>query len=176
VTLVQLREKHTSGREFFELAVALKKLLLPKDVPLIINDRIDIALAAKADGIHIGQSDIPYDKAREILGAEAIIGLSIDTDEQLREADASDVDYLGLGPVFATKTKPDHSAPLGLDGFATRRALTRHPTVAIGSVTAKHASALRNAGADGVAVVSAICAAENPMEAARRIRTAFEEG
>ncbi|GAB7021725.1 thiamine phosphate synthase [Salidesulfovibrio brasiliensis] len=174
VTMVQLREKNTPTRDFLAQARKLKQILAPQGIPLIINDRIDIALSISADGVHIGQSDMPYNEARRLLGPEAIIGLSIDTDEQVIEAQSLDVDYLGLGPVFPTKTKKDHSPALGLEGFTRRRSMTRHPSVAIGSVTAKSAPTLRSLGADGIAVVSAICAADDPQKAAAELRDAFD--
>jgi len=175
VTMVQLREKGVSTREYLETAGSLKRILAPAGVPLVINDRIDVALAVGAEGVHVGQSDMPVDIARRLMGPDAIIGLSMDTDAQVLEAETLDVDYLGLGPVFPTSTKADHSEPLGFEGFARRRGMTRHPSVAIGSVTARCAGQLRSLGADGLAVVSAICRAEDPAEAARELRRTFAE-
>ncbi|WP_147819655.1 thiamine phosphate synthase [Salidesulfovibrio onnuriiensis] len=175
VTLVQLREKHAATREFIDLAARLKAVLDGKGVPLLINDRVDVALAVGAAGVHVGQSDMRVRDVRRLLGRDAIVGLTMDTDEQVREAETLDVDYLGLGPIFPTATKEDHSEVLGYDGFIRRRNLSRHPCVAIGSVTEACAADLMRAGADGVAVVSAICRAEDPREAARRLRRAVEE-
>jgi thiamine-phosphate pyrophosphorylase len=174
VTMVQLREKHASTREFLDKARALQAILQPQGVPLLINDRVDIALAVNAAGVHLGQSDMPCHVARQLLGPEAIIGLTVDTDEQAVATESMDADYLGVGPVFETSTKPDHSPVLGVDGFTRRRALSSRPCVAIGSVRAEHAHTLLDAGADGLAVVSALCAAGDPRQAARELREAVE--
>ena len=115
-TFVQLREKDCNTREFVELAVRLKKELAPLGVPLIINDRIDVALASDADGVHIGQSDMPYAMARELMGPNKIIGLSVENMSQVEEANELDVDYIGISPVFSTETKLDTSKPFGVSG------------------------------------------------------------
>lgn len=174
VTMVQLREKHASTREFLDKARALQAILQPQGVPLLINDRVDIAMAVNAAGVHLGQSDMPCHVARQLLGPEAIIGLTVDTDEQAVATESMDADYLGVGPVFETNTKPDHSPVLGVDGFTRRRALSSRPCVAIGSVRAEHAHTLLDAGADGLAVVSALCAAGDPRQVARELREAVE--
>jgi thiamine-phosphate pyrophosphorylase len=164
---VQLREKHLSTRAFVAEARAIKKLLADQGVPLIINDRLDVALAAEADGVHIGQDDMPYPLARRILGKGKIIGLSVETWEDVEEAEGWDVDYLGVSPIFATPTKTDTRGDWGLDGLTRIRARSRHPLVAIGGLNAGNAGAVMSAGADGIAVVSAICAAADPLQAAR---------
>lgn len=169
VTLVQMREKHASTREFVEKARRVKALLDERSIPLLINDRVDVALAVGAAGVHIGQSDMRYNDVRRLMGPDAIVGLTIDTDEQVQSAQDLDVDYLGIGPVFATATKADHSIPLGMDGFARRRTMSRHRCVAIGSVNAENSGELIRKGADGIAVVSAICASGNPEQAARTL-------
>jgi len=163
---VQLREKDLATRPFIEEARRLKKILSPLGVPLIINDRLDVVLAAEADGIHIGQEDMPYDIARRLLGPETIIGLSVETWEEVVQAETLDVDYLGVSPVFATPTKTDTKEPWGLEGLARIRAFSRHPLVAIGGINRENAAAVILAGADRVAVVSAICAASDPRKAA----------
>lgn len=175
-TMVQLREKTASTREFVELARRLHGLLRPLGVPLLVNDRVDVALAAGVEGAHIGQSDMEYADARRLLGQDAIIGLTIDSEEELLAAEALDVDYLGVGPVFPTQTKIDHATPWGIEGIARARKLTRHKFVAIGSVSKDSAAALIQAGADGVAVVSAICSADDPEAATRELRQAVEAG
>ncbi len=175
VTLVQLREKYASTREFVALASRLKGILDDKGVPLLINDRVDVALAVGAAGVHVGQSDMTVGDVRRLMGPEAIVGLSMDTDKQVAEAESLEVDYLGLGPIFATKTKKDHSEILGYEGFVRRRTMSSHPCVAIGSVTVSSAGELMRAGADGVAVVSAICKAEDPREAARMLRATVDK-
>jgi thiamine-phosphate pyrophosphorylase len=173
---VQLREKEASTREFLKLAGRLKALLDPMGVPLVINDRVDIALASGAAGVHVGQSDMPWRDVRRLMGPEAIVGLSVDTLAQAAEAEneGAVVDYLGVGPVFATATKPDAGAPLGLDGFAEFFKVTQKPLVAIGAVTERNAEALFRLGAAGVAVVSALCAAKSPRETAARLRAASQ--
>ncbi len=166
---VQLREKEVSTRFFIEEARQIKALLAPLQVPLIINDRLDVALAVEADGVHVGQDDMPYAIARKLLGPKAIIGLSVETWEDVERAEPLDCDYLGVSPVFATATKTDTKAPWGLEGLARIRAASRHPLVAIGGLNAKNAAATVTAGADALAVVSAICAAPDPQAAAREI-------
>ncbi len=175
VTMVQLREKHAGTREFLEKARALQSLLEPLEIPLLINDRVDIALAVHAAGVHLGQSDMPCHVARSLMGPEAIIGLTVDTDEQTVETESMDADYLGVGPVHDTNTKPDHSPVLGVDGFTRRRALSSRPCVAIGSVRADDAEVLIGAGADGLAVVSALCASPFPRQAAQELREAVNQ-
>ncbi len=170
VTVVQLREKHVDTREFVELARALKALLAPRGVPLLINDRVDVALACRADGVHVGQGDMHPADVRALLGSTALIGLSVETMDQAREAEALDVDYLGVSPVFATPTKTDTAMPWGLDGLARLRAATGYTLVAIGGIGAANAASVLAAGADGLAVVSALCAADDPERAAAELR------
>lgn len=166
VSLVQLREKQATTRAFVAEAERLKRLLAAHGVPLIINDRIDVALAVGADGVHIGQEDMPYPLARRLLGPEAIIGLSVETEEQVREAEGYDVDYLGVSPILPTPTKTDTRGSWGLEGLARVRALSRHRLVAIGGLNASNAASAVRAGADSIAVVSAICSAPEPQAAA----------
>ena len=168
-TMVQLREKSIDTREFIELALRLKALLKPYGVPLIINDRVDVALAADADGVHIGQSDMPYAMARRLLGPDRIIGLSVENFDQIAEANKLDVDYIGISPVFATPTKTDTAAPFGLEGLRKAVELSVHPTVAIGGMNASTAAEVISTGTDGIAVVSAIVCADDPCAASRRL-------
>ena len=176
VTLVQLREKTASTRAFIEQARVLKRLLAPLRVPLLINDRIDVALAADADGAHVGQQDMPVALARQLLGPAAIIGLSITELGQVRDRDVELADYLGVGPIFAQSTKLDATPPLGLDGLAEVRRASSKPIVAIGGVSAANADAVRSAGADGIAVVSAIMGADDPRAAAAALVSAPKAG
>ena len=176
VTMVQLREKTASTRAFIEQARVLKRLLAPLRVPLLINDRIDVALAVGADGAHVGQHDMPVALARQLLGPAAIIGLSITELGEVRGEDVKLADYLGVGPVFAQSTKLDATPPLGLDGLAEVRRATSKPIVAIGGVSAANAAAVRSAGADGIAVVSAIMGADDPMAAAAALASAPNPG
>ena len=166
---VQLREKDVSTRFFVEEALRIKALMAPFHVPLIINDRLDVALAVGADGVHVGQEDMPYETARRLMGPKAIIGLSVETWEDVERAESLDCDYLGVSPVFATPTKTDTKEPWGLDGLAKIRAFSRHPLVGIGGLHAGNAEAVVLAGADGVAVVSAVCASPDPFQASREL-------
>jgi thiamine-phosphate pyrophosphorylase len=174
VTLVQLRDKRADGRALLEQARALKALLDPLGVPLLINDRIDIALAAGAAGCHVGQTDLPVEAARALLGPDAILGTSLDAVEQARAADPEHLDYVAYGPFAATATKGDAGAPIGAAGLAAVRALTGLPLVAIGGVGEANLGEAIAAGADGIAVVSAIMAAADPTAASRRLREAIE--
>lgn len=167
VSLVQLRDKHASDAELIPVARRLKTALAGSGVPLIINDRLEVALASGADGLHIGQDDGEVADARSALGSEAILGLSVQTQAQLARLDASRLDYLGLGPVFATPTKHDHAEPLGFAGLARLAAASPLPSVAIGGLKAEHAGPVYEAGADGLAVISAICGTPDPEAAAR---------
>ncbi len=171
VTVVQLRDKHTSEPELIAQARRLKVALAGSDVPLIINDRLEVALAAGADGLHIGQDDGDVVEARQALGPDAILGLSVQTHEQLARVDAGRLDYLGLGPVFATSSKGDHAQPIGFEGLASLVAASPLPSVAIGGLKAEHAAAVRAAGAQGAAVISAICGQPDPEAAARAFFT-----
>lgn len=169
VTMVQLREKEAPTGEFVALAKSLKALLSPLGVPLIINDRVDVALAADADGVHIGQSDMSYEDARRLLGEDKIIGLSVENFDDLAVANTLDVDYVGISPVYGTPTKSDTAEPFGLEGLRKAVAMSVHPTVAIGGMNASTIGEVMAAGTDGVAVVSAICSAPSPRKAAQEL-------
>jgi len=166
---IQLREKDLSTRAFVEEAQRIKAMMAPFQALLIINDRIDVALAAGAHGVHIGQQDMPCEIARKLLGPRALIGLSVETWEDVERAEALDVDYLGVSPVFETPTKTDTKGHWGSEGLSRIRAATRRPLVAIGGLNASNAADAIRAGADGVAVVSAICAADDPYQATREL-------
>ncbi|WP_404325030.1 thiamine phosphate synthase [Cobetia sp. UIB-001] len=168
VSVVQLRDKHASDEEMIAQAIRLKSLLDEYEVPLIINDRIEVALASGADGLHIGQSDGDPVEARRRLGEDALIGLSVQTLEQLKAVDVERIDYLGLGPVHATPTKPDHAAPLGIEGLTQLVRSSPLPTVAIGGISLANAGEVMTSGTDGLAVVSALCSAEDPAAAAQQ--------
>jgi thiamine-phosphate pyrophosphorylase len=169
VTMVQLREKNCSSRKFYELALQLKTILEPFKVPLIINDRLDIALAVNADGLHIGQSDLPYQVARQLMGNDKIIGLSVENMAQAVDANLLDVNYIGISPVFTTPTKTDTQAPMGLEGVSYISSLSNHPSVAIGGVNLENAGKMISHGANGVAVVSAIMSSNEPFVAAMQL-------
>ena len=174
VTVVQLREKDASTGEFIELARRLMKLLKPLRIPLIINDRVDVALAVDADGVHIGQSDMSYEDARRLLGPDKIIGLSVENFKDIEAANALDVDYIGISPVYGTPTKTDTAEPFGLEGLRKAVQMSVHPTVAIGGMNASTIGEVMAAGTDGVAVVSAIRSAENIRKATSDLRAIIE--
>ena len=167
---VQLREKDLPTRLFVEEAMAVKRLLAPFHVPLIINDRIDVALAVEAEGVHIGQDDMPYAIARRLMGPKAVIGLSVECWEDVETAQALEVDYLGVSPVFETPTKTDTKGMWGLEGVTRIHACSRHPLVGIGGLNASNTADVIRAGADSVAVVSAICSAPDPQAAAQHLQ------
>lgn len=167
VTMVQLREKDIDTRTFIELGLELKQKLQQVNIPLIINDRVDVAMAIDADGVHIGQSDMPYSLARRLLGSNKIIGLSVENIDEVIEANSLNVDYIGISPVFTTQTKTDTAQPFGLSGLREAVRLSVHPTVAIGGINLQTKNDVLDCGADGIAVVSAIMAAENPKQAAK---------
>jgi thiamine-phosphate pyrophosphorylase len=175
-TVVQVREKEVSTREFLALAGAVRSVLASGFVPLIINDRIDVALACGADGVHLGQDDMPCAEARRFLDDRMIVGVSVSTVDEARRAEAEGADYLGVGPIFATPTKTDTPTPTGLAGLAAIRRATTLPLVGIGGVKATNARDVIAAGADGVAVVSAIMSAEDPERAARDLLAAVRAG
>ena len=166
---VQLREKNVSTRFFVEEAKRIKKLLEQYKVPLIINDRVDVALACGAEGVHIGQEDMPYEIVRKLMGQKAIIGLSVETWEDVKASQKIDVNYIGVSPVFSTPTKKDTKGAWGLEGLARIKAFSHHPLVAIGGINESNVREVVKAGADCIAVVSAICASPDSEAAARRI-------
>jgi thiamine-phosphate pyrophosphorylase len=170
VSCVQLREKQLNTRDFLAQAMALKALLSPLNIALVINDRIDIALACGAHGVHLGQSDMPIAEARRLLPPEVFIGWSVETLDDVRRSDQLPVDYLGVSPIFTTPTKTDTSTPWGLEGLQSVRRATALPLVAIGGIHAGNARDVLRAGADGLAVVSAVCAATDPRAAAQTMR------
>ncbi|MDF2117095.1 thiamine phosphate synthase [Roseiarcaceae bacterium H3SJ34-1] len=173
VTMVQLREKDASTREFLAEAVALKTLLKPLGVPLIINDRVDIAQAIDADGVHVGQTDMPVEIVRQLIGPDKIIGLSITNRTQIERDDAKRTDYLGIGPLYLQTTKANASTPLGVEGFRALRALSFKPVMAIGGLNATNSAAVLEAGADGLAIVSAIVGADDSRAAAAAVAKLF---
>ncbi|MDF1586321.1 thiamine phosphate synthase [Marinimicrococcus flavescens] len=174
VTLVQLRDPYAKGAVLLEAARRLKALLAGTSVRLIVNDRLDIALAADADGAHVGQDDLPPAEARALLGEHRLLGLSVTHQDQIAAIDPRGIDYVGLGPVFATMSKPDAAPPLGLDGLAAAAARLDLPAVAIGGIDAGNAPAVMRAGAAGIAVISAICGAADPGAAARTLRRTID--
>jgi len=170
VTLVQLREKEATTREFYEEGLKIRAYLKARDIPLIINDRIDIALALDAEGVHLGQEDMPIDVARKILGPKKIIGASVFTLKEAKIAEAMGADYLGLSPIFVTETKPELIQQIGIEGIPLLKEAAQIPVVGIGSMSESNAYEAVKAGLDGVAVVSAICSHEDPKAAAQALK------
>lgn len=175
VSIVQLREKDTNGQHFYEKALILKKCLDKLSIPLIINDRIDIALAINAAGVHVGQTDLPIEAVKKIVPESMIVGLSVRTVEQAIIAERQGVDYLGVGSVYPTATKDD--AQILSRGMLTAISqAVSIPTVAIGGINANNIRHIRDSGTDGFAVVSAITRADNPKAAAEiLIQNAFHD-
>lgn len=178
-TLVQLRDKHSSTRDMVEEARKLRAVLEPKGIPLLINDRVDVALAALADGVHIGQDDMAVADARRLLGRDAIIGLSVKTVAQAKAAPLDQLDYVAIGGVFATTSKDNTAAPIGISGLrevvqTVRAREPRFPICAIAGITAGNAADVVAAGADGVAVISALSLGGDPAEAAQALRSAVD--
>ena len=174
-TVVQLREKTADTREFVEEAMAIKGFLSARAVPLIINDRIDVAQAVDADGVHLGQKDMPIELARKIVGPQMIIGISAESLTDAVEAERAGADYLGVSPIFDTPTKTDTAPALGLMGLQQIRTAVNLPLVGIGGLNADNAGRVIANGADGVAVVSAIVSADDPEAAARDLIRIVQE-
>ncbi len=170
VSLVQLRDKTASDAAMIAQARALKHLLAPLGVPLIVNDRLEVALAAGADGLHLGQEDMAPAEARRALGPEAILGVSAGDADEAKIADPAVVDYVGVGPVYPTGSKADAGEAIGPEGLRALRALLAPPVVAIGGIQAVNVAEVMACGVQGVAVVSAICGAADPEAAARALR------
>ncbi len=174
VSIVQLREKSCSTKEFIELALEVKNLLKYTNVPLLINDRIDVALAVEADGVHLGQNDMPSELARKILGENAIIGLSIENFDQVNKIQmAANLNYIGVSPIFETTTKTDTKGAFGIQGLSKIRKMTSLPLVAIGGINEANAESVIAAGADSLAVVSYLCSSKNPEESAKHLLSFF---
>jgi len=167
VSCVQLREKKCSTREFIAEALKLKQLLAADLIPLIINDRVDVALVIDADGVHLGQSDMAIEDARKLLGPSKTIGVSAECLDDARDAQAAGADYIGISPVFSTSTKKDTAPPLGLDGVRAISRVVDIPLVGIGGIGVHNGAQVIQAGASGIAVVSAVVSAPCPETAAR---------
>jgi thiamine-phosphate pyrophosphorylase len=175
VTIVQLRDKTAPDEEFVALGRQLKAVLDGTSVPLVINDRVHLVEAIGADGIHVGVNDMPAREVRRIVGDSVLIGTSINPADPATLPDPAFVDHVGIGPVFATSTKPDHDTPIGFDGLARLIAQAKVPAVAIGGIKHGHAAQALEAGAQGLCVVSAIAGAPDPRDAAHRLKAEIEE-
>ena len=173
---LQLRDKGLGGREMYHLALRIGAAVIESGSRCLffVNDRIDVALAADVDGIHLGQEDLPAAGARDLVGGNMIVGISATTTDEAEEARADGADYLGVGPVFATPTKPDAVTPIGIAGLKRIKDATDLPVVAIGGINEDNARQVFDAGADGIAVISAVTGAENMLEAVRRLRRAVD--
>ncbi len=169
VSLVQLRDKTGPTRRLVDTARALKRIVAPHRVPLLINDRVDVALAAGADGVHLGQEDMAVEDARGVLGRDAIIGLTVRSEAEARAVPRHLVDYVSIGAVFPTASKDNPDPPNGLDGLARIAALVAPPRVAIAGIDRTSAAAVIGAGVEGVAVISAICMARDPRAASAEL-------
>ncbi|KDN27436.1 thiamine monophosphate synthase [Vibrio fortis] len=169
VTMVQVREKHGDVRAFIERAQRVKAILSGTGVPLIINDRVDVALAVDAGGLHLGQSDMPAEIARQLIGEDKILGLSIENEQQLKEAEHLPIDYIGLSAIFATPTKTNTKKHWGVEGLKSALETTKLPIVGIGGINESNIPELMATGVHGLALVSAICQADDPKAAAQHL-------
>jgi thiamine-phosphate pyrophosphorylase len=169
---LQLRDKHALAGPMIARAQAIRRLTRAAGIPLLINDRVDVAVAAEADGVHLGQDDLPVHVARRLLGPDRLIGKSTHSLEQALAGAAEPVDYIAVGPIFATPTKPDY-AHVGLHLVQQVTARVRTPVVCIGGIDASTVGAVREAGARCVVVVRAVCAAADPAAAARELKRAM---
>lgn len=176
VTAVQLRGKEMSTRELVAVGERLREITRRAGALFLVNDRLDVALAVEADGVHLGQDDLPLDRARRLAGRRFIIGISAENPREAQEAEAGGADYIGAGTVFPTGTKPDAGRPIGLDGLAAIVAAVKIPVVAIGGINAANAAAVLKTGATGIAVVSAIVAAADITAAAAELRHLLGDG
>jgi thiamine-phosphate pyrophosphorylase len=169
VTMVQVREKHGDVRAFIERAQRVKAILKGTGVPLIINDRVDVALAVDADGLHLGQSDMPATIARQLIGENKILGLSIENEQQLEESNHLPIDYIGLSAIFATPTKTNTKKHWGVEGLKKALETTRLPIVGIGGINENNIPELMATGVHGLALVSAICHADDPKASSEHL-------
>ncbi len=174
-TVIQLREKQCSSRDFYELALRVKGITARRGVPLIINDRVDICLAAGADGVHVGQSDLPACQVRRLLGPDRILGVSARTLEEALEAQENGADYLGVGAMYATSTKTDAQV-VSMETLRAIRGAVQIPIVVIGGINRDTLEPFRGMGIDGLAVVSAVVAQQDIRAAARELVERFKEG
>ncbi len=175
VNVIQLREKEATTRSFLEKAKKIKSLLENTNIKFLVNDRIDIALASNADGVHIGQNDMPHEDTRKLIGPNAIIGYTVNTLAQALEAEKLDIDYLGVAQIFPSFTKPLRNPTWQLEGLTKLRSLSKKKLIAVGGINQFNAPDVIKAGADGVAVVAAICHQQNPKLAALDLSSAIQK-
>jgi thiamine-phosphate diphosphorylase len=174
--MLQLRYKGKNMAEFLKLARQIRKICLPFQVPLIINDRLDIALAVDAEGVHVGQEDLPAHEARQILGPDRVLGVSATCLKEAEEAERVGASYIGLGSIFSTSSKADVGRPIGTEAIAEVSRAIRIPVVAIGGIHLGNVEEVIRRGAAGVAVISAIMHAQDSKEAARKMKQAIQRG
>jgi thiamine-phosphate pyrophosphorylase len=173
-TCIQFREKVGTTRELYREALKLRHLTALYCIPFIVNDRLDLALAVGADGVHLGQEDLPRAAAREIMGRDKILGISVGSVEEALEAQSGGADYLGVGPIFTTSTKQDAGPGIGLAVLGEIRRAVSLPLVAIGGINVMTAADVLAAGADGLAVISAVVSAERIDNAAEELKKFLE--
>lgn len=179
VTVVQLRDSTAPDDEFIRMGQELSAALKGSGVPLIIDDRVELVEAIGADGAHVGQSDLPAEEARRVLGPDALLGLSVSRASEIDVARGfadGTIDYLGVGPVWATSSKPNHGPTIGLDGLSELSARSPWPVVAIGGINVERLASVRRNGGDGGAVISAVCGQEDPEAASAQLVAAWERG
>jgi len=173
---IQFRQKHGSTKELIETALAIKELCDRAGIVFIVNDRIDVALAADADGVHLGQDDFPLELARKILGGNKIIGGSAGNVEEALKCADEGADYIGFGPVYPTGSKEDAGPATGIEAMKNLSRVISLPIIAIGGVNSENIPEIISAGAHGVAVISAVCCSEDPVAASRILKEALEHG
>jgi thiamine-phosphate pyrophosphorylase len=173
--VIQYREKRLPAREMIACALEIGRIGRRRKVPLIINDRVDVAYAVDARGVHLGQGDLPIPIAREILGPDRLLGGSADSAEEARALAAEGADYAGIGPVFPTSSKDDAGPVLGIDDLARAVREVDLPLIAIGGITPENLATVLQTGVHGVAVLSAVCLADDPAAATRRMREVFDQ-
>lgn len=166
---IQYRQKSGSTREMIRIAAQMKQVCSDQGVPLIVNDRVDVAIAAKADGVHLGQDDFPIPLARELLGQEMIIGASASNMEEVEKCLLDGADYVGFGPVYPTTSKDDAGSVKGIAGLAQVTKAVSVPIIAIGGISLDHVSEVLQAGVHGIAVISSVCCQEDPEEATKAL-------
>ncbi|MEZ8104508.1 thiamine phosphate synthase [Vibrio cortegadensis] len=169
VTMIQVREKHGDIQSFIQRAQAVKTVLEGTNVPLIINDRVDVALAVDADGVHLGQSDMPVKIARQLIGKDKILGLSVENEQQFQESQSLPIDYIGLSAIFSTPTKTNINKEWGISGLAQAVSKSALPIVAIGGLNSDNLDAVVATKVAGIALVSAICHADSPKQSAQEL-------
>lgn len=174
-TMVQYREKDASTRQMIDEGLAIRDVCHARGVPLIINDRVDVALAVDADGVHVGQDDMPASLARKLLGRGKILGVSAENTDQARAAIANGADYLGAGAIFATASKADAGEPIGIVGLMKIACASTIPVVGVAGINASNAASVIRAGAAGIAVISVIVSADDVERATRELRRVVEE-